>query len=151
MLLTGADQVADQHQNDTLSGSALQDEALGRYSVSREVPRSILKYKTVLGTLDAKTAPKGTGGNPEQERGQSGGLRGKAGGGLWAAPPPAVTCWSLGSCQAIFSWRNKSQGGSCALDLTPFSTTLSFYGTRDSRTPLTGSAMVTKSQSTHIQ
>ena len=30
-----------------------QDEALGRYSVSREVPRSILKYKTVLGTLDA--------------------------------------------------------------------------------------------------
>ena len=32
---------------------AAQDEALGRYSVSREVPRSILKYKTVLGTLDA--------------------------------------------------------------------------------------------------
>ena len=31
----------------------VQDEALGRYSVSREVPRSILKYKTVLGTLDA--------------------------------------------------------------------------------------------------
>ena len=30
-----------------------QDEPLGRYSVSREVPRSILKYKTVLGTLDA--------------------------------------------------------------------------------------------------
>ena len=30
-----------------------QDEALGRYSVSREVPRSVLKYKTVLGTLDA--------------------------------------------------------------------------------------------------
>ena len=30
-----------------------QDEALGRYSVSREVPRSILKYRTVLGTLDA--------------------------------------------------------------------------------------------------
>lgn len=63
----------------------------------------------------------------------------------WAAPPPAVACWSLGSCQAIFSWKNKSQGGSCVLDLTPFSTTLSFYVTRNSRTPLRGSAMVTKS------
>ena len=30
-----------------------QDEAPGCYSISREVPGSILKYKTVLGTLDA--------------------------------------------------------------------------------------------------
>ena len=29
------------------------DEALARYSISREVPRSILKCETVLGTLDA--------------------------------------------------------------------------------------------------
>ena len=30
-----------------------QDEALARYSFSRNVPRSILKCETVLGTLDA--------------------------------------------------------------------------------------------------
>ena len=30
-----------------------QDEALARYSVSIEVPRSALKFETVLGTLDA--------------------------------------------------------------------------------------------------
>ena len=30
-----------------------QDEALIQYSISREVPRSILTYETVLGTLDA--------------------------------------------------------------------------------------------------
>ena len=31
--------------------SSSQDEALARYSVSREVPRSVLKWETVLGTL----------------------------------------------------------------------------------------------------
>ena len=30
-----------------------QDEALARYSVSREVPCSVLKWETVLGSLDA--------------------------------------------------------------------------------------------------
>ena len=30
-----------------------QDEALARYSVSREVPCSFLKWETVLGSLDA--------------------------------------------------------------------------------------------------
>ena len=33
--------------------SSSQDEALARYSVSREVPRSVLTFETVLGTLDA--------------------------------------------------------------------------------------------------
>ena len=32
---------------------SLQDEALAPYSVSREVSHSVLKCKTVLGTLDA--------------------------------------------------------------------------------------------------
>ena len=31
-----------------------QDEALARYSVSKDVPGSVLKCETVLGTLDAK-------------------------------------------------------------------------------------------------
>ena len=31
----------------------LQDQALAPYSMSREVSHSVLKYKTVLGTLDA--------------------------------------------------------------------------------------------------
>ena len=33
--------------------TAWQDEALARYSVSREVPCSILKWETVLGSLGA--------------------------------------------------------------------------------------------------
>ena len=39
-------------KNDVVPTSS-QDEALARYSVSREVPCSILKWETVLGSLDA--------------------------------------------------------------------------------------------------
>ena len=39
-------------KNDVVPTSS-QDEALARYSVSREVPCSVLKWETVLGSLDA--------------------------------------------------------------------------------------------------
>ena len=39
-------------KNDVVPTSS-QDEALARYSVSREVPSSVLKWETVLGSLDA--------------------------------------------------------------------------------------------------
>ena len=49
-----------------------QDEALARYSVSIEVPRSALKFETVLGTLDAiPKVPRHTGLN----RGEHGSSR----------------------------------------------------------------------------
>ena len=39
-------------KNDVVPTSS-QDEALACYSVSREVPCSVLKWETVLGSLDA--------------------------------------------------------------------------------------------------
>ena len=46
-----------------------QDEALARYSVSIEVPRSALKFETVLGTLDAiPKVPRHTGLNRGEHR-----------------------------------------------------------------------------------
>ena len=39
-------------KNDVVPTSS-QDEVLARYSVSREVPCSVLKWETVLGSLDA--------------------------------------------------------------------------------------------------
>ena len=39
-------------KNDVVPTSS-QDEALARYSVSKDVPGSVLKCETVLGTLDA--------------------------------------------------------------------------------------------------
>ena len=39
-------------KNDVVPTSS-QDEALARYSVSREVPCSVLKWEMVLGSLDA--------------------------------------------------------------------------------------------------
>ena len=39
-------------KNDVVPTSS-QDEALARYIVSREVPCSVLKWETVLGSLDA--------------------------------------------------------------------------------------------------
>ena len=39
-------------KNDVVPKSS-QDEALARYSVSREVPCSVLKWETVFGSLDA--------------------------------------------------------------------------------------------------
>ena len=46
------------------------DEALARYSVSREVPHSVLKCETVLGTLDViPKVPLHTGLTREEHRG----------------------------------------------------------------------------------
>ena len=46
------------------------DEALAHYSVSREVPRSVLKYQTVPGTLDVTPKiPRQTGFTPGEHQG----------------------------------------------------------------------------------
>ena len=51
-LLQQSTVAAPYEKNDVVPMSS-QDEALARYSVSREVPCSILKWETVLGSLDA--------------------------------------------------------------------------------------------------